>query len=131
MLLVSSSMKSGTPSAFSMIWSSSGWGMFLPLKRSRIIALTSACDNRVSECMVVFAWLIHVGRNSGRHDTTSNTRAWSIRLMISSISSMRRWIQPVRILEDAERGALDRKRQEHVDKRAYRPVLYLLRRKAG
>ena len=35
----------------------------------------------------------------------------------------------MRILEDADGGAFDRKRQDHVDKRAYRPVLYLLRRK--
>jgi hypothetical protein len=35
----------------------------------------------------------------------------------------------VRILENADRGTLDRKRQEHIDKRAYRPVLYLLWRK--
>ena len=32
----------------------------------------------------------------------------------------------MRVLKDAERGALQRKRQEHVDKRAYRSVLYLL-----
>ena len=41
----------------------------------------------------------------------------------------RRWIQPVRILEDAERGSLCGKRQEYVDKRAYRSILYLLWRK--
>ena len=86
-LLVSSSMNSGTPSAFSIIWSTSCCGMLPPLKRSRIIVFTSVCDNRVSECVVMFACASHEGRNSGRHDTMSNTRAWPIRLMISSSSS--------------------------------------------
>ena len=39
------------------------------------------------------------------------------------------WIWPVRILEDADRRAFDGKRQERVDERTYRPVLYLLWRK--
>ena len=86
-LLVSSSMYSGTPSAFSIIWSTNCCGMLPPFSRSRIIAFTSVCDNRVSECVVMFACASHAGRNSGRHDIMSNTRAWPIRLMTSSSSS--------------------------------------------
>ncbi|MGB7941256.1 MAG: hypothetical protein WCF72_21900, partial [Pseudolabrys sp.] len=37
-----------------------------------------------------------------------------------------RGVQPVCILEDTERGKLQRTSQEHIDKRADRPVFYLL-----
>ena len=81
--------------------------------------------------VVVFVWAIHAGRNSGRHDTMSNTRAWSMRLMISSSSSSVDGSSQCASSKMQSVGRLYGKRQQHVHERAYRPVLDLLRRQAG
>ena len=56
MLVVSSSMNSGTPSAFSIIASKVCCARLPSLRSSLIIFVTSLRDKRVSECNVTLAW---------------------------------------------------------------------------
>ena len=126
MPFVSSSMNSGTPSVFWIIWSISRRGTLPPLNRSRIMFFTSVCDNRVSECMVTVGDRPDVGRNSGRHDTISSTRAWSIRLIISALAvEVSRDLASAHPLKTQTVGRCNANAEEHVDKRIYRSVLYL------
>ena len=127
-VLVSSSMKSGTPSVRATIWSRTSAGSRLPFVMPDTSASPSLRSRRVRATVEMCRWLGHGGVNSGRAVATIRSR-WLLDLVDGERQQLqRRRVDPVQILERHQHRLARGEPGQLADQRPQRELLQTLGR---